>query len=70
MLLAMPFLWMPFALVAIGLLIWIGVKSQPTHVEKRRMKLSLWILGVAFGLSIAWAAFAIYVPIFRLGKVV
>jgi hypothetical protein len=70
MLLAMPFFWMPFAFAAIGMLIWIGVKAQPTDVEKRRMKLALWIFGIAFGLSIAWAAFAIYVPIFELGKVV
>ena len=69
-LLAMPFLWMPFALVAIGILIWIGVTAQPSEAEKRRMKLALWILGIAFGLTIAWAAFALYVPIFKLGSVV
>ena len=69
-LLAMPFFWMPFAFVAIGMLIWIGVRAQPTEIEKRRMKLTLWLFGVAFGLSIAWAAFAIYLPIFKLNSVI
>ena len=69
-LIAMPWFWMPFAFVAIALLIWIGAKPQPTDIEKRRMKLSLWIFGVLFGLSIAWAAIAIYLPLFRLGSVV
>ena len=69
-LLAMPWFWMPFALVAIALLIWIGTRPQPTDAEKRRMKLALWTFGVVFGLSIAWAAIAIYLPIFRLGSVV
>ena len=69
-LLAMPWLWMPFAFVAIGLLIWIGVKAQPTDIEKRRMKLALWIFGISFGAMVAWAGIALYVPLFRLGSVV
>ena len=69
-LVAMPWFWMPFAVVAIGLLIWIGVKARPTDVEKRRMKRALWIFGIVFGLSIGWAAIALYLPIFRLGAVV
>jgi type II secretory pathway component PulF len=69
-LVAMPYFWMPFALVAIGLLVWIGVKAQPTDIERRRMKLALWIFGIVFGLSIAWAAIAIYLPLFRLRSVV
>lgn len=69
-LLALPFLWMPFAVTAIGLMIWIGVRAQPTEIEKRRMQRALWIFGIAFGVSIAWAAFALYVPIFKLGAVV
>jgi len=69
-LLAMPFLWIPFALIAIGLLVWIGVKAQPTDVEKRRMKFALWIFGVAFAVTAGWAAIALYLPIFKLGSVV
>ena len=69
-LVAMPYFWMPFAIVAIAMLIWIGTKPRPTELEKRRMKLSLWIFGVVFGLSIGWAAIALYLPIFKLGSVV
>jgi type II secretory pathway component PulF len=69
-LLATPWLWMPFAFVAIGILIWIGVKARPTDAEKDRMHLALWIFGIAFGASVAWAAFALYVPIFELGSAV
>lgn len=70
LLIATPYLWYPFALAAIGLLVWIGVRALPTEIEKRRMKTALWILGIAFGLTIAWAAVALYVPIFKLGSVV
>jgi len=69
-LLAMNWLWFPFALVAIAMLIWIGVRAKPSDAERRRMKLALWIFGVLFGISIAWAAVAIYIPIFKLSSAV
>ena len=69
-LIAMPHFWMPFAFVAIALLIWIGARPRPTELEQRRMKLALWIFGVLFGLSIGWAAVALYLPIIKLGTVV
>jgi hypothetical protein len=69
-LLELPYLWYPFALTAVALLVWVGVRAQPTDVERRRMKRALWIFGVVFGLSIAWAAVALYVPVFKLGAVV
>ena len=37
---------------------------QPTDAERRTMKRALWIFGIAFGLTIAWAAYAIYLPLF------
>jgi hypothetical protein len=69
-LLDMPWLWFVFAFAAIALLVWIGVRARPTDVERRRMKRALWIFGIAFGLTTAWAAYALYVPLFRLGAVV
>lgn len=70
LLLAMPYVWFPFAFVGVGLLVWIGVNAQPNDIERRRMKRALWIFGLAFGLSVAWAATALYLPLFRLGAVV
>jgi type II secretory pathway component PulF len=69
-LMAMPFLWMPFAFVAIAMLVWIGARGQPSAIERRRMKLALWGFGILFGLTIAWAGVALYVPIFKLGAAV
>jgi predicted Kef-type K+ transport protein len=69
-LMAMPFLWLPFALVAIAMLVWIGVRNQPSELERRRMKLALWVFGVLFGLTTVWAGIALYVPIFKLGAAV
>jgi hypothetical protein len=69
-LLAAPHFWAPFSILGLALLIWIAVRAHPDAAERRKMKLALWIFGVLFGLSIAWAAFALYVPIFKLGSVV
>lgn len=69
-LLAAPQLWSGFAILGLALLLWIGVRARPNAAERRKMKLALWIFGGLFGLSIAWAAFALYVPIFKLGSVV
>jgi hypothetical protein len=69
-LLAAPHLWFAFSILGLALLIWIAVRARPDAAERRKMKLALWIVGVLFGLSIAWAAFALYVPIFKLGSVV
>jgi hypothetical protein len=66
----MPWLWYPYALIGIALLVWIGVRAQPTDVERRHMRRALWLFGIAFGVMIAWAAYALWVPIFRLGAVV
>jgi hypothetical protein len=69
-LLAAPQIWSAFSLLGLALLVWIAVRAQPDAAERRKMKLSLWIFGVLFGLTVAWAAFALYVPIFKLGSVV
>jgi hypothetical protein len=46
------------------------VRARPSDIERRRMKLALWMFGILFGLSIAWAAIAIYIPIFKLSSAV
>jgi len=70
LLLAAPYLWLPFALVSIAILVWIGRRDAPTDAERKRMRRVLWIFGAVFGLTVAWAGYALYLPLFKLSAVV
>jgi type II secretory pathway component PulF len=65
-----PNFWWVIALPAVAVFLWIAFKPQVTEVERQRMKLAL-IGVVVFGAAVyGLVAFALYSPIFELGKVV
>ena len=66
---ASGFCWL-FAALAVAQLAWIVSRKQPSAAEKQRMKMSLWSLGVVFGVVIGWAIYGLYTAIFKLGAVV
>jgi hypothetical protein len=65
-----PNFWWVIALPAVAVFIWIAFKPQVTAVERERMKLA--VIGVMlFGAAVyGLVAFALYSPIFELGRVV
>ncbi len=65
-----PYVWWVFAIAAVSLLVWVGSKSQVSPVEERQMKRALRILIVLTGLAYGVAAYALYLPFFKLGAVV
>jgi len=62
-----PYVWWVLGLASIALLIWIGGKSRVSIQELRRMKVSVTVLIIATVLSYGFVAYAIHVPIFKLG---
>ena len=66
---AIPWPWWLLAAVAVAQLVWILAWStdDPTPVQKRRMKTSLWSFGIVFGAVFGWAVYELFAMIFRLG---
>lgn len=59
-----------FAIAAVAQLCWVLSRVDPTPAQRRRMKLSLWVFGVVFGIAMGWAMYGIYSAIFKLDRVV
>ncbi len=68
--LAMPYLWYLFAAAGIPLAAWILARPRISRAEYLRMKLAARLYLVVFALAFSFTAYALYVPIFRLGTVV
>ncbi len=65
-----PNFWWVIAVPAVGVFLWIALKPQVSETELRRMKLAL-IGVVLFGAAVyGFVAYALYSPMFELGKVV
>jgi hypothetical protein len=62
--------WWLLAALAVAQLVWVLASStdEPTPVQKRRMKTSLWIFGVAFGAVFGWAAYELFALVVRLSE--
>jgi type II secretory pathway component PulF len=65
-----PNLWWVIAMPAVSVFLWIAFKPQVTETERRRMKLA--VIGVVlFGAAVyGFVAYALYTPMFELGKAV
>ena len=68
--LATPWAWWLFALGAIVLAVWVIARPHVTRAQYRNMKLAVRTFTVIFGLAIAFAVYALYSPIFKLGAAV
>ena len=65
-----PRFWWLLAAVSVATFIWVAAKPPATQVERRRKKI---VVSVLIALTVAaygFAAWAIYVPIFSMSKVV
>jgi hypothetical protein len=65
-----PGIWWLFALASIAVLVWIATRSLVSTSEKRTMKWVLVGTVTLTALIYGFAAFAIYVPLFKLGATV
>ena len=63
-------LWRGLGLGGAALVIWVFRKPDPNGKELRRLKLAVRAFTVVFGLLLAFALYALYSAIFRLGAVV
>jgi type II secretory pathway component PulF len=65
-----PNFWWVIAVPAVAVCLWIAFKPQVTEIERRRMKLA--VIGVlVFGAAVyGLVAFALYTPMFEIGKTV
>jgi glucan phosphoethanolaminetransferase (alkaline phosphatase superfamily) len=63
-------IWWLFALASIALLVWIARRSRITAADKVNMKVALIATVAVTALMYAFAAFAIYTPLFKLGATV
>ena len=68
--LRLPYAWWLLALPAIALLARVSARPRLTRAELRRMKIAQRLMLIAAGLAFGLAAWAIYLPIFKLGAVV
>jgi hypothetical protein len=64
-----PYWWL-LAIASVVVLFWVARSGQIPVAEYRRMKLTLRILIAVTVLAYGFAAYALYVPIFKLGAVV
>lgn len=69
-LLAMPHAWQLFVVLTVSLFVWVIARSRVTRRELGRMKLAIRVLIVAMLLAYGLAAWAIYMPMLRLGEVI
>ena len=69
-LLATRHAWVIFVVLAVPLFIWVIARSRVTREELRRMKLAIRLLTVVMVLAYGIAAWAVFVPFFRMGEVV
>jgi type II secretory pathway component PulF len=67
---AWPHAWWIFALVSLGILAWVGAHSRVTRALSRQMRTALIILISVTALSFAFAGFALYQIIFKLGSAI
>ena len=65
--LATKYLWLLFAVVAIALLVWVARTRRVTVTDLRRMKFAVRGFTVAFAVTLAFTAWALYTPILKLG---
>jgi hypothetical protein len=70
LILAAPYAWWPLAVIGIAMAIWIIARPRITPAEHRRMKIAVRVYGVVLGIAFAFGAYAIYLPLFKLGAVV
>ena len=65
-----PNLWWVIAVPAVAVFLWIALRPQVTESERRRMKAA--VIGVIlFGAAVyGLVAYALYAPIFELGKAI
>ncbi len=68
--LATPYLWLLFALVSVALLVWVASPSRISPAELRRKKFAVRGFTLAFGLTLAFTAWALYAPIFKMSETV
>ena len=68
--LAMPHFWLIFVALAVPLFTWIVARARVTREEYGRMKLALGAMIVTMVLTYGLAAWAIYLPILKLGQAI
>jgi len=68
--LAMPYVWYLFAAIGIPLATWILARPSVGRAELANMKLAARIFIIVFALAFGVTAYALYLPIFKLGAVV
>lgn len=68
LLFAIPWPWWTLAAVAVAQLVWVLAYSidDPTPLQNRRMKTSLWTFGIVFGAVFGWATYELFAMIVRL----
>jgi type II secretory pathway component PulF len=67
---ATPLLWWLFAVVGVGLVLWIAVRNRVPRNELARMKRAMWMFGALLGVTVAFTVCALYFPLFELAKAV
>ena len=68
--LRLPYAWWLLALPALALLARVSTRQRLRRAELRRTKIALRLMLIATGLAFGLAAWAIYLPIFKLGAAV
>lgn len=62
--------WWVLAIASLAVLVWVAARSRIPAAEHRRMKLSLSALIALTVLSYGFVAYAIFVPLFKVGATI
>ncbi len=62
--------WVIFLIVAVALTVWIGKPKQQTRRELRAKNLAMIVFSIVFGIAVTVAYYGLYLPLFRMAKVI